>query len=181
MSFEFESGIQVEGLNITGIRNIQGKLMLIQLDECTVTYEGEQLFSPEQGVFNMAIGTKVLSAYAGAADHNSFPNLYNVSKTKTIRYKKSDFEIKKEQEYQKIRDLRESKSYSNQSLESIFELVQKEYPNEWLILIEILEISENQYLTRGVKSHLLEISARNENLSELISSGIAISSKAISI
>ncbi|MEL6989444.1 MAG: aromatic amino acid hydroxylase, partial [Bacteroidota bacterium] len=31
LSFEFESGVKVEGLNITGIRNIQGKLMLIQL------------------------------------------------------------------------------------------------------------------------------------------------------
>ncbi len=39
LSFEFESGIKVEGLNITGIRNAQGKLILIRLKDCTITYK----------------------------------------------------------------------------------------------------------------------------------------------
>ena len=44
LSFEFESGIKVEGLNITGIRNAQGKLILIRLKDCTITYKNEYLF-----------------------------------------------------------------------------------------------------------------------------------------
>ena len=58
LSFEFESGIKVEGLNVTGIRNINGKLMLIQLRDCTVTYKKELLFLPEDGVFDMVVGKK---------------------------------------------------------------------------------------------------------------------------
>ena len=49
LAFEFESGITVEGLNITGIRNVKGKIMLIQLKDCTVRYGKEVLFKPEFG------------------------------------------------------------------------------------------------------------------------------------
>jgi len=56
IAFEFESGITVEGLNITGMRNLRGELMLIQFTDCTVTHKGEILFSPEMGDFDMAVG-----------------------------------------------------------------------------------------------------------------------------
>ena len=101
LSFEFSSGIKVEGMNVTGIRNIQGKLMLIQLEDCTVTYKDEILFKPSDGTFDMAIGNKVVSAFAGAADYLSFPNLYKASEVLThtppisIEQGKLDFCIKR--------------------------------------------------------------------------------------
>ena len=55
LSFEFESGIKVEGLNITGIRNAQGKLILIRLKDCTISYKNENLFLPENGIYDMVI------------------------------------------------------------------------------------------------------------------------------
>ena len=68
ISFEYESGIVVEGLNITGIRNIHGKLILIQFEDCTVTYKNKILFKPEYGTFDLAVGSSIVSAYAGSAD-----------------------------------------------------------------------------------------------------------------
>ncbi|MBT3871488.1 MAG: aromatic amino acid hydroxylase, partial [Flavobacteriaceae bacterium] len=62
ISFEFESGITVKGLNVTGIRNLRGELMLIQFTNCTVTYKNELLFSPEMGGFDMAVGKEIVSA-----------------------------------------------------------------------------------------------------------------------
>ncbi len=57
--FEFESGITVEGLNVTGIRNIQGKLILVQLTDCTVTYKNEMLSGCKNGIYNMAVVKKL--------------------------------------------------------------------------------------------------------------------------
>ena len=55
LSFEYESGIKVDGLNVTGIRNIQGKLMLIRLTDCTISYKDEVLFSPEDGDYDLVL------------------------------------------------------------------------------------------------------------------------------
>ena len=62
IEFEFESGITVAGLNVTGIRNLRGELMLIQFTDCTVKYKNEVLFSPEMGDFDMAVGKEIVSA-----------------------------------------------------------------------------------------------------------------------
>ena len=51
IAFEFESGITVEGLNVTGIRNLGGELMLIQFTNCTVTYKNEAIIHTRNGRF----------------------------------------------------------------------------------------------------------------------------------
>ena len=65
IEFEFESGITVAGNNITGMRNIQGELILIQFSECTIKYKGEFLFRPEWGTFDLAVGKEIVSAFSG--------------------------------------------------------------------------------------------------------------------
>ncbi|NND88925.1 MAG: aromatic amino acid hydroxylase, partial [Flavobacteriaceae bacterium] len=67
IAFEFESGITVKGMNVTGMRNLQGELMLIQFTDCTVCYKDEVLFAPSDGDFDMAVGKEIISAFAGAA------------------------------------------------------------------------------------------------------------------
>ena len=58
---KFEGGIVVEGIIITGKRDIMGKIQLISFKDCTVTYNDEFLFKPEWGVFDMAVGKEVVS------------------------------------------------------------------------------------------------------------------------
>ena len=172
LSFEFESGIKVEGLNITGVRNIQGKLMLIQLTDCTVTYGNEILFKPEYGTFDMAIGSKIISAYAGAADYDSFPNLYKASKVHTIKSPKSLSTRKIEEQYTLVREIRESGIPDDTKLNQIFKLVQNEYPKEWLLVLEILEIVEDEGLKRSLSNFLNEVIHKYPKLEALISEGI---------
>ena len=94
ISFEFESGITVEGLNVTGMRNLNGKLMLIQFTDCTVMYKDEVLFSPDMGDFDMALGQEILSAFAGAADYVSFKLEEHVVSSTTLKSTYSDAEKK---------------------------------------------------------------------------------------
>lgn len=68
----FEGGILVEGEVITGIRNLQGKILLIRFKHCIVKHLERVLFHPDWGVYNMAIGKEIVSGYAGPADINSF-------------------------------------------------------------------------------------------------------------
>ncbi len=78
MRLEFESGVVVEGKAITGTRDLRGKILIITLDNCTVTCGDEVLFHPDWGIYDMAIGTDVISAYAGPADVTSFEDVGKV-------------------------------------------------------------------------------------------------------
>ena len=174
LSFTFESGITVEGLNITGIRNVKGKIMVIQLTDCTVTYKEEVLFKPEYGVFDMAIGNKIVSAFAGAADNNSFPNLYSASKTKTIKAQKTENEIALEQLYQKVRTYRLESGYSEEGLSKIYKALRENHNNDWLLPLELLELTNNTDLISEIKSHLNTIAKNKPELSHLIGSGLKL-------
>lgn len=177
LSFEFESGIKVEGLNVTGIRNIQGKLMLIQLTDCTVTYGDEVLFKPENGMYDMAIGTSIVAAYAGGADHDSFPNLYAASEVLTIHPEKAEEEIRLENMYAQVREIRESGNISEDQLKHMVENIDIHTPDIWLLLLEIMEITEDPSFKEKLRGDLVLISEKNPHLSVLILEGIELLDK----
>ncbi|WP_115462894.1 aromatic amino acid hydroxylase [Winogradskyella aurantiaca] len=173
LSFEFESGIKVEGLNITGIRNINGKLMLIKLSNCTVSYQQEILFSPQDGDFDMVVGKHIISAYAGAADPNSFPNLYGISETKTIQPNKSNTGVELEVLYQRVRDYRNSKSPVIEELKSIFD-ASKTYNNEWLLILELYELSKDLSIGSELLKLLEQYKISHPEKAHLIDDGLAM-------
>ena len=174
LSFEFESGIKVEGLNITGIRNIYGKLMLIQLKDCTVTYKNEFLFLPEYGVYDMVVGKDIVSTFAGTADSNSFPNLYDKSTTSAIKQSKSIDEIKLEKHYDSVRRYRNNGIKDSAFLENLFKEIKVKHPKEWLLILEILEISNNSSLTKSIEDYLTQLVELHSELNSLVSDGIRI-------
>ena len=174
LSFEFESGIKVEGLNITGIRNAQGKLILIRLKDCTITYKNEYLFLPEDGIYDMIVGKDIVSAFAGAADSNSFPNLYAESSTLTIKPGKNKAIIKLEKYYGVVRNYRKEKKNDCELLKNLFLEVSTLYPKEWLLFIEIIELSNDAKLNQLIKTYFSELISLHPELDSLISDGIKL-------
>ena len=168
LSFEFESGVKVEGLNVTGIRNIQGKLMLIQLSNCTVTYKDEILFKPEWGVYDIAIGKDIVSAFSGAADYNSFEELYNVSQTTTIKHIISEENQALEELYKSIREHRTNKVDDETLLADTFNILKNKYKTDWLLASEILELTKNTLLKEEIIAHLKQLANTNTDLYDLI-------------
>jgi phenylalanine-4-hydroxylase len=170
--FEFESGIKVEGLNVTGFRNTSGKLLLIQFVDCTVTFGDEILFKPEYGAFDMAVGKNIISAYAGSADYNSFPNLYSTSDTLTQKVSSSQQATILEGLYAQVREMRVNKEGDATALSSIFKTIARDYPTDWLLSLEIAEISPSEELTHAIKLHLQTIVDRNPKVKKLIMEGL---------
>ncbi|MGZ4107798.1 MAG: aromatic amino acid hydroxylase, partial [Tumebacillaceae bacterium] len=70
-SVEFASGVVVEGI-VRKVLRQAGKVVLITLDDCTVTNETDVLFRSEWGAFDMAVGAEIVSVFAGAADREKF-------------------------------------------------------------------------------------------------------------
>lgn len=176
VSLEFEGDIKVTGNIITGSRNLQGAIILISFENCTVTHQDKVLFQPEWGIFDMAVGKKVVSAFSGPADCNSFDMITHLPNSKTIKAEKTPEREELESYYSEIRTIRENKINSDKAFE-IFKIVENKYPNDWLLCLEIAEIlhlqkSENSF--KKVLNHLNNLKINRPEVSHLIDNGLEL-------
>ncbi|MEE9349844.1 MAG: aromatic amino acid hydroxylase [Flavobacteriaceae bacterium] len=135
----FKRGITVSGEIITGTRNLQGKIILISFKNCTVKYGDEILFQPEWGIYDMAVGANIVSAYAGIADPDNYGVSYEAPKEKTHKIKYSDTQKSIHKLYQNVRDMRENDSINTDELTRIYNFI-KSSDKEWLLALEIYEL-----------------------------------------
>ena len=175
VELRFEGGVCVKGKIITGKRDIQGKIQLISFSNCTVNYNSEILFNPDWGTYDMAVGKNVVSVFAGPADDNSFENTRKKPKTTSapINYSKEELEL--HSLYGEVRSIRDSKVCDILKIEPIYNNIKLNFPNEWLILLEIYEILFHQTsdLKDKVLVSLLELQ-KNEKYSNLITNGLRL-------
>ncbi|TDO70009.1 phenylalanine-4-hydroxylase [Flavobacterium chryseum] len=174
VKLEFEGNIIVEGEIITGSRNLHGEIILISFRNCTVTHGETILFKPEWGNYDMAIGKKVVSAFSGPADVNSFDLIDNVPKTTTIKAKHTDERDDLEVLYQTVRMIRENKD-SKSELKTVFEKLKSNHGNDWLLSIEIAELlkdAEEKQLLQEVLVYLDQLKERRPEIAHLISGGL---------
>ncbi len=174
ISFEFESGITVEGMNVTGMRNLGGELMLIQFTDCTVKYKDEILFSPDMGDFDMAVGKEIVSAFAGAADYNSFNLVDHVPGRETIRGKLSEKEMELNSLYKAVRKIRNSKENDSEKLPRLFEILKENHSTDWLLPLEIFELvadSDSEF-SKEVLKYLLNLKEQRPKVAHLIAGGL---------
>ena len=175
VTLEFEGNIIVSGEIITGSRNLQGEIILISFKNCTVTHGKTILFQPEWGIYDMAVGKKVISAFSGPADVHSFDMITHIPSSKTIKSKKTPEREELEGLYQNVRDIREGKS-TNLSLENIFEKLLENHPKDWLLSVEIVELThvKDIFLTSKIISHLDNLKISRPEVKKLISNGLEL-------
>ncbi|GAB7256235.1 aromatic amino acid hydroxylase [Polaribacter sp. OB-PA-B3] len=175
ITLEFEGGLKVVGNVITGTRDLKGKILIISFENCTVTHNDKVLFQPEWGIYDMAVGKDVVSAYAGAADINSFEDTTEVSKTKTHKIKYSDDQKRLYSLYSKVREIRTTKKVSEKEIESIYNDLLNNYKNDWLLLLELYElaIAYNLSIQKNILNSL-EVLKSNNSYTKLIENGLAL-------
>ena len=176
VTLEFEGNIIVKGEIITGSRNLQGEILLIKFKNCTVTHNDKVLFQPEWGIYDMAVGKKVISAFSGPADVNSFDMINHVPSSQTIKQKKSAERAELEKLYANVRTIREKKSAAI-TLKEAFAAVTSCHPNDWLLSIEIAELAQkegNSDLANKVLNHLENVKTNRPEIAHLITNGLEL-------
>ncbi len=177
-TLNFESGIKVKGKIITGKRDLQGKIILISFENCLVTFLNQILFEPSSGIYHMAVGKSIKSAFAGPASPESFNDVYSISDKKTSKIVYSKSEQYLHALYDKVRDLRTNKSSNQELMSKIFDEIQTKYPNEWLILLELFELTHIGNTELGDKIHTqLTKLKENKDLEQLICDGLELIKK----
>jgi phenylalanine-4-hydroxylase len=176
VTLEFEGNIKVTGEIITGSRNLQGEILLIKFKNCTVTHNDTTLFQPEWGIYDMAVGKKVISAFSGPADVNSFDMINHVPSSQTIKQKKSAEREELEKLYASIRNIRENKTAAT-TLKEAFASVTANHPNDWLLSVEIAELAKkegNSNLVDKVLNHLEKVKINRPEIKHLVDNGLEL-------
>ena len=171
----FEGGINVCGEIITGKRDVRGKIILISFKKCTVTFGDMVLFKPEWGVYDMAVGKKVISAFAGPACPNSFRNLYKVSKTKSRKPSSNNLQKKLYTLYENLRFMRENSRLEEPSLLNILNELKENHHKHWLLCLEMYELvyGKGLKIEKDIQEHLDKLKSIS-TINKLISDGIQL-------
>jgi phenylalanine-4-hydroxylase len=184
-TLEFASGIRVAGRVKSATRK-NGKLLVLTLEDCTAVDGDDFLFKPEWGVYDLACGEDVVSVFGGPADRKAYV-------AKTGGWKQSPMTPKSNLTpanralnalYAEIRMLRETGTADEASLARIAGALDREYPEDWLARIEILELlvgrgpaepSESlKTLEARLRLGLNEIRKLSPDRDEMIGRGLAL-------
>ena len=175
VSLEFVGGVKVAGTAITGVRDLSGKIQLISFKDCTVTYQDTILFDPSWGIYDMAVGEKIISAYSGPASVHSFENINKVSETKTHKINYSSEDKALYTLYERVRAYRESKKVLESEIIEVYNTLINEYKTDWLLLLELYELSiKNNFNIQNQLLKSLETLKCNNSYTKLIEKGIAL-------
>jgi phenylalanine-4-hydroxylase len=178
---QFDSNVRVRG-TITGTTRRAGALVVITWKDCTVTQGERVLFQPEWGVYDMACGMTVSSVYGGAPDRGrymmateDFPRRLGFQKTNL-----TDENIALNELYVRLRKVRDRglRSDSLAQLTEIHAKLASDFPQDWLLRMELLELDQTWKLQAPWRSPVLaklaEMAKSNPETEKMIRRGMEL-------
>ena len=177
VQLNYENGIQVNG-TLIGVTFKEDKLILITFKNCSVTdTDGNSYFEPSWGNYDMAIGNTIVSVFNGIADKIIFEDQLYVSPQRTNQQNYTDKDVKYQDLFQQIRNYREQ-GIQDDSLLIIWENLQKEFSEDWLGALEILELADvNPHYTalaNEIRAYLNAQMKKHSKYNKLIHDGLSI-------
>jgi phenylalanine-4-hydroxylase len=174
-TLDFEHGTQVEGIVREMVRGRTGKNLVLELHNATIRHNGKILITSPS--YSMAIGAKIISAFAGPADVEAFQPTAMVPHEKMHKIHYDADDLKLHELYRTVRQARSNQHLIAQ-LPTVWRNVVNDFPNDWLLSLEILEILqlhlEYQQLCRNIRAYLEEKRVHQPHLEKLITNGLKL-------
>jgi phenylalanine-4-hydroxylase len=177
----FRSGVRVVGVVEEIHRHPDtGKIMLITFQHCTVTRGDQLLFTSRWGPFDMAVGQKIDSVFAGSADPENFEDTsLHASAVIAKRAPVSERQQALLDLYQTVRNLRNGDETLAQAVDVIglvLAELEQDFPRDWLLRVELLEMLTERGIERGLqerlRGQLAEIAVAEPDKKNLIDNGL---------
>jgi len=134
----FKGGIYLKGEFVSELR-VDKKLLLLKFRNCLITdSKNNLLYHPSWGMFDLAVGSKVVSVFSGPADFKAY-NLKDDFKPSQVAVKKfTKKQLYRHLLYKKIKQVK----IQNQVISLLKEI--KKQKNNWLLLLELFQIVKNK-------------------------------------
>lgn len=169
------------GLTVTGdlIKTENG---IMTFSNCTVKYQDEILFQPDWGLYDIAMGTSVVSVFGGPADRKNYGDTDDFVAARVPSLQFSDQQKKLFSFYQMLRDYRKKSIYDTVELQNLFQVIIKEASDQWLLFIELLEMAvqikprqeTTSQLIQQIENHLGKLKSEKQNLTSVIDDGVRL-------
>jgi phenylalanine-4-hydroxylase len=177
IALSFENGILVEG-KLVGQTYMEEKLVLLSFADCKVTdTEGNVFFEPAWGMFDMAIGTSIVSVFNGSADKKIFEDQLHISEQPTHQQNYTAKDLQYQSLFKEIRAYREQ-GKSDDSLNQIWQQIKDNFETDWLGTMELLELADTmpsqQVLADALRAQLNTQFKKYPTFSKLIKDGLTI-------
>ncbi len=181
-TLEFASGITLSG-TLTGSVRRNEKSLVFSFKNCSVKLGDEVLFNPDWGLFDLACGVEIPHVYGGAPDRWEY-----LKETKGEDYKETASQSSNVTEsnkdlvplYAKVREIREAGTAKERvaELNEIYETLKNGWPEEWLLVWELLELNHKYELgapwADEAHKRVAEIAETNEIDGPNIKRGLAL-------
>ena len=174
---EFASGVVVEGM-LRDIMSRDGINVLMSFTDCLVKGpQGEILFQPDWGTYDMAVGETIASVFGGPADKSNYDFIKQKSDYRNLSLEYDDREQKVFALYEDIRRGREEGQRDLDELQDLCARADALAPDNWLLRIELLELlksggEQSHQLEQKVLNDLEALKAQGPDVKHLITLGI---------
>ena len=165
VELEYLSGITVRGILREIVRHNHHNLLL-SFEDCSVTdLDGRVLFSPDWGVYDLAVGSTITSVFGGVADREK-RQLFRPTPSGTATNLSHDENLMKA--YSAVADLnaRATPVDVDELAPELTNILSK-YPNDWLIRSELLNVAA-PCLKASLHEQLRAIVDRSPDSEEMI-------------
>ena len=174
-SLKFVGNILVEGVVKEVVRNSSGKIIFMELQRVTVQHHEKIIVTAP--LYTLAVGEKIVSAFAGPADVEAFQPTAMVPHEKMHKIFYDDNALKLQELYGMVRRARRDAQLVSR-LPQLWKNAIRDFPEDWLLSLEILEILQSlefyQYESAEIRSYLEKKSRERPNLERLISNGLKL-------
>ncbi|MCT1525477.1 hypothetical protein [Sphingobacterium hotanense] len=153
------------------------RLLIISFSDCTVKdASGKVYFQPEWGTYDMAVGERIVSVFAGAADKDAYEGAGTGTGEPIAAGVYSDRVKALQEVYQSIREVREAEGDVDTLVKKLAGL-DANFSDTWLAAMEILEIAldrDKQDLAIDAEGYLRMMKTKHPELDKLIQDGIRL-------
>ncbi|HAQ64379.1 MAG TPA: aromatic amino acid hydroxylase [Bacteroidales bacterium] len=176
VAIEFESGIFVKG-KVERILHHDGKLQMITFSDCLVTYQEQTLFHPDWGMYDMAIGNLIVSAFPGPADPEAYEFSFPVPAEKTHKIQYTAEARQLHAIYEGMRTLRSGKA-TEELVSDLWRSLKTSFPDDWLCSVGLLETALVADVAYEVQAEILKVlnslAIEKPSLAKLIADGLSL-------
>lgn len=177
LNLEYTSGVKVTG-TLKAKTSLSNDAIILTFENANCWFESQHLFKPEWGLYDIIIASTVTSVFGGPADRIAYGETDDFVASRVAAPQYTPEQIRLFAFYQKVRDLRQAPEQQASQVEELFEQTKIQYPEEWLLFVELLEmtlkISNAENLSKKIEHYLNNLSDKNIKTRDLISEGIKL-------
>ena len=177
VTLEYASGIKVTG-TLKAKTKLSNDAFILTFENANCWFESEHLFKPEWGLYDVIVANTVTSVYGGPADRVAYGETDDFVASRVAAPNYTAEQLKLFAFYQKLRDLRQASEKQTTQIEELFEQTKIQYPEEWLLFVELLEmtlkVSNAEKLSKKIEVYLNTLSDKSSKARDLIHEGIKL-------